>query len=81
MSTFTTTNLAQAAFLKMRGLKITKGYQSKSGVSRMHNFNFVFEDPEEVGESLVLEFLNSEFATFDDNLRKMRGLMKSGSGQ
>lgn len=72
MSTFQTSILSEAAYLKMRGLRVLRCFKASGGESV-----FEFEDQEEVAKSLTIEYLNSDFAIFDDHLRKMRSMIKS----
>jgi hypothetical protein len=71
MTPFTTTDLSLAAFLKLRGLKLLKATKTGSG-----RFEFIFEDNDQA-DSLALEFANSEFSSYDANLRALKKMINS----
>jgi len=67
---YKTSDLALAAYLKLNGLKFVKG-------NRDGKFQFVFEDPENKAEDLAIEFVNSEFRKFDDEIRSLKKIIYS----
>lgn len=69
---YRTSDLSIAAFLKTRGLKLTSAYKESSG-----KFNFEFDDPQSMANSLVVEFANSELSLFDANLRALKKMLNS----
>ena len=71
MTSYTTTDLSLAAFLKLRGLKLLSA--SKTGTGR---FQFVFEDDGRA-DALALDFTNSEFSAYDANLRALKKMINS----
>jgi len=69
---FSTTDLALAGFLRLKGLPLVKvevipGNKSKS--------RFVFDDTVDVAEQLVLEFTNSDFQKYDSHVRALKKLI------
>ena len=69
MNLYTTSDLPLAAFLMMRGLKLVSA-------ARVNNkFEFVLEDPDDLGNSLAIEYINSEFGKFDTYLRALKKML------
>lgn len=66
MNTYTTSDLALAAFLKMRGRKLIA-----AGKSRVGKFTFEFED-DGTCHGLALEFVNGEFSSYDAQVRALK---------
>jgi|TARA_Y100000310_G_scaffold285182_1_gene308464 hypothetical protein len=62
-----TSDLALAAFLCLRGLKLLSAGRETTG-----RFKFVFEDPEGKADDLHVEYLSSEFVLFDNFLRNLK---------
>lgn len=71
MSSYTTSDLSLAAFLKLRGLKLASATKEGSG-----RFRFVFEDDGRA-DSLALDFTNGEFSAYDANLRSLKKMINS----
>lgn len=69
---FTTSDIGIAAFLQLRGLKLVECRRLETG-----KFHFAFEDPQSVGQTLSLEFLDSEFCKFDNNVRNLKKILFS----
>ena len=69
---YTTSDIGIAAFLQLRGLKLVECKRLDSG-----KFHFVFEDPESVCQMLSLEFLDSDFCRFDNNVRNLKKILFS----
>lgn len=67
---FETPDIATAAFLLMRGLKLV------SATNKTGKYNFVFEDPQNQALSICLEFINSECSVFDNHMRTLRGILR-----
>ena len=59
-----------AAFLLMRGLKLLEAEKVASG-----KFNFTFDDPDDRAKKLALDFVNSEFCEFDNQVRNLKKLI------
>ena len=67
---YSTSDLALAAFLLMRGLKIKDAQKISSG-----KFKFLFDDPKDRGKKLALDFVNSEICEFDNQVRNLKKLI------
>jgi len=76
IKTYKTSDMALAAYLKLKGLKLIK-------CGRDGKFQFTFEDPGEVAEDLALEFVNSDIRKYDDEIRSLKKVIysKNNSGQ
>ena len=72
MKEYSTPDLSFAAFLLMKGIKLTRAEKLSSG-----KFNFTFSDPNQRCQSLALEFLNSEFAEYDNHVRNLKRMIYS----
>lgn len=70
-NTYETSDLALAAFLKIKGLRLLKIVKESSG-----KFLFSFQNPGHT-EDLAIEFTNSEFANYDSALRSLKKAMNS----
>ncbi len=66
MKTYSTSDLALAAFLKMKGRKLLTANKAQGG-----RFNFDFED-DGTCASLALEFVNGEFSMYDSQVRALK---------
>ncbi len=69
---YTTSDIGIAAFLQLRGLKLVQCKRTETG-----KFHFAFEDPEQKCTLLALEFLDSEFCKFDNNVRNLKKILFS----
>ena len=69
---YNTSDIGIAAYLQLRGLRIKECKRLETG-----KFFFSFEDPESIGPSLSLEFLESEFCKFDNNVRNLKKILFS----
>lgn len=67
---FKTSNIALAAYLKLKGLRLTE-------CSRDDKFCFVFEDPDGVAKELEIEFVNSDMRKYDDEMRSLKNMIYS----
>jgi hypothetical protein len=67
VNTYATSDLALAAFLKMRGKKLVSAGKSRTG-----KFTFEFEDEGGACQSLALEFVNGEFSAYDAQVRALK---------
>jgi hypothetical protein len=65
----TTDDLAFSAYLKMKGYHLIKSNQKKS------KSTFVFDIGAEEANSLKVEFINSEFSSFYNELRSLKKLI------
>lgn len=66
--TYTTSDIALAAYFKLKGLKLID-------CSRQDKFFFKFEDPNGKAEELALEFANSECRRYDDEMRSLKKII------
>ena len=64
--TYTTTDMATAAFLYMRGLKLIKTERVRG------KFEFTFDDKNNLANSLEQEYLRTEHPNFDAAMRKIK---------
>ena len=69
-TTYRTSDLSMAAFLLMRDLKLLEAEKVSSG-----KFNFLFDDPDDRAKKLALDFVNSEFCEFDNQIRNLKKLI------
>lgn len=69
---FQTSDLALAAYMVTKGMKLLKANRKPSG-----RYNFEIEDPEGKAEEYKLEFINSEFYKFDNNLKTLKKMIYS----
>lgn len=72
VNNFITSDIGIAAFLQLRGLKLVECKRLESG-----KFHFKFEDPESKCQLLSLEFLDSDFCKFDNNVRNLKKILFS----
>jgi len=70
---FRTSDIALAAFLMTRGLKLVQAGREGNGRNG-HHF-YVFEDPEKKVPGLSIEFANSPEAAFDASMRKLKKIV------
>ena len=69
-SEYSTSDLSLAAFLLMKGLRLKDAKKISSG-----KFNFSFDDPDDRAKKLALDFVNSEFCEFDNQVRNLKKLI------
>ena len=67
---FVTSDIAHAAYLMLRGLKLLLATRETSG-----KFKFEFEDPNGEAKKFVVEYITSEFASFDTHLKNLKKLL------
>jgi hypothetical protein len=65
----TTDDLAFSAYLKMRGYQLIKSNSARSKKS------FVFLIQQDKAEALKIEFINSEFLNFYNEIRNMKKIL------
>jgi len=70
MKTYKTSDIGIAAFIMMKGLKLIEAKRSQSG-----RFSFVFEDINDLGNSYAVDYLNSESAKFDANMKNLKNIL------
>ena len=69
---YTTSDIGIAAFLQLRGIKLVECKRLESG-----KFHFAFDDPNSVCQTLSIEFLDSDFCRFDNNVRNLKKILFS----
>jgi len=67
---YQTSDIAIAAYLMMRGLKLADASTQKSG-----RFMFKFEDPNSEAFNLSIEYVNSESAKFDAHIKNLKSIL------
>jgi hypothetical protein len=72
MNQYETSDLALAAYLTFRGLKLLSAKRLQSG-----RFQFVIEDEKSEADSLSLEYFSSDFCRFDNQVRSLKKLLYS----
>ena len=70
MKDYVTSDLSLAAFLLMKGMKLNDAKKTTSG-----KFIFSFDDPDDRAKNLSLDFINSEFCEFDNQVRNLKKLI------
>ena len=70
MKTFQTSDIGIAAFVMMKGLKLKHATKGHSG-----RFSFVFDDPLDQGKSFAVDYVNSESAKFDANMKNLKNIL------
>jgi hypothetical protein len=69
-NTFTTSDLPLAAYLSIKGLVLLKAKKVIGG-----KFEFVLDDKDEIAEELALEYINSDYCKFDNQIRAIKKLL------
>ena len=72
MTEYETSDLALAAFLILKGLKLLSAKRLESG-----RFHFVLDDSLKTAESLSMEFFSSEFCEYDNKIRSLKKILYS----
>lgn len=67
---YNTSDIALAAYLMMRGLKLTVAERENSG-----RFKFVFDDPAGKATILAVDYINSEAAKFDAHVKNLKNIL------
>ena len=70
MNQFETSDIGVAAYIMMKGLKLKSATREKNG-----RFKFVFNDPKNIGQSLAVDFVNSESALFDAHIKNLKNIL------
>lgn len=68
--TFTTSDLPLAAYLVIKGLSLISAKKINGG-----KFEFILEDPDDLAERLSIEYINSDFCKFDNQIRSIKKLL------
>ena len=69
---YSTSDIGIAAYLQLRGVKLKECKRLDTG-----KFHFLFDDPEQKCQALSLEFLDSDFCRFDNNVRNLKKILFS----
>lgn len=72
MNQYETSDLALAAFLTLKGLKLLSAKRLPTG-----RFQFILEDPDSMADGLSLEFFGSEFCEYDNKIRSLKKILYS----
>ena len=70
MKNYRTSDIGIAAFIMMKGLRLIEAKRSSSG-----RFSFVFEDPKDLGQKYAVDYVNSESARFDANMKNLKNIL------
>ena len=70
MKTYETSDIGIAAYIMMRGLKLKSASRGVKG-----RFLFVFEDPSDLGRVYEVDYVNSESARFDANMKNLKNIL------
>tara|TARA_R100001015_G_C4632330_1_gene195744 strand:- start:2732 stop:2971 length:240 start_codon:yes stop_codon:yes gene_type:complete len=71
-STFKTSDIGIAAYLQLQGFKLLSCKRLDTG-----KFFFEFSDPDDQCKIKSLEFLESDFCKFDNNVRNLKKILFS----
>lgn len=72
MTQYETSDLALAAYLTFRGLKLASASRLPSG-----RFQFIIENPDGNADALSLEYFSSDFCKFDNQVRSLKKILYS----
>ena len=70
MKTFETSDIGIAAYVMMRGLRLQNASRGPGG-----RFNFTFIDPNREGPKFAVDYVNSESAMFDANMKNLKNIL------
>lgn len=70
MKSFITSDIAIAAYLMMKGMKIIDARREKGG-----KFYFEFDDVNGEGDKYAIEYVNSESAKFDSHVKNLKNII------
>ena len=70
MKTFKTSDIGIAAFIMMKGLRLSNASRAQTG-----RFMFEFEDPNDLAKKYAVDYLNSESAKFDANMKNLKNIL------
>lgn len=68
--TFKTSDIAIAAYLMMKGMKLVDARRLNNG-----RFHFEFDDPSNEGNKFAIEYVNSESAKFDSHIKNLKNII------
>ena len=70
MKEYTTSDLATAAYLHMKGVPLVKASSLSNG-----RFSFIFNDESNQCERLSYEFINSDCSKYDNHVRMLKKMI------
>jgi len=70
MSNYITSDIAIASYLMMKGMTIIHASKERNG-----RFRFEFEDPNNIAQKYVVEYVNSESAKFDAHMKNLKNII------
>lgn len=70
MKTFDTSDIGIAAYVMMKGLRLESASRGQGG-----RFRFVFADPSNLGQKYAVDYVNSESAKFDANMKNLKNIL------
>tara|TARA_R110000772_G_scaffold42044_1_gene97943 strand:- start:115 stop:336 length:222 start_codon:yes stop_codon:yes gene_type:complete len=72
MGQYETSDLALAAFLTLRGLKLVSAERLESG-----RFQFILDDSDKKADTMAIDFFSSEFCEYDNKIRSLKKILYS----
>jgi len=74
---FNTRDLCMAAYLtEICGLELVSGQRNRHG-----DFEFAIRDPEAKAKGFAVDWVNSEFPRFEDQIQRLKRLIRAGSSR
>ena len=70
MKYFETSDIGVAAYVMMKGLKLKSASRGQGG-----RFRFVFNDHNQLGAGLSVDYVNSESAKFDAHIKNLKNIL------
>lgn len=70
MKTYKTSDIGIAAFMMMKGLKLIEAKRTSTG-----RFSFVFDNPKDLAKTYAVDYVNSESAKFDANMKNLKNIL------
>tara|TARA_B100000424_G_C22851990_1_gene454266 strand:- start:257 stop:484 length:228 start_codon:yes stop_codon:yes gene_type:complete len=67
---YITSDIAIAAFLMMKGMKLISASRERNG-----RFRFEFDDSKKQADKFAVEFVNSESAKFDAHVKNLKNIL------
>jgi len=67
---YITSDIAIAAFLMMKGMKLISASRERNG-----RFRFEFDDSKDQADKFAVEFVNSESAKFDAHVKNLKNIL------
>ena len=67
---YKTSDLSIAAYLMMKGMRLINAYRTPSG-----QFMFEFDDPDNKGSLLAIQFTGSDCAVYDNHVRNLKKIL------